>query len=213
MTVASGTDPRCALASLIYRTNCDTGSTVNGSLSKEPSLPRWFRVVIRDAGLLATLGVQMAAQCTFFKLSKQICEECLDILYGENTFYLCLDIGAEDDLKHSFTEQNRCRLRHLVVVVKSEIYPGKNGRLFQESVWATGFPNLKSLTIFIMQPIEAQERLTQEEEIAEWVEGISAYLQCSRKYIPETLQVLVVDDGDNGTTELVEKYLSPSGWL
>lgn len=54
------------------------------------------------------------------QLSKLICEECLDILYGENTFYLCINIGAERDLEFFFAEQNRRRLRHVVFVTGPE---------------------------------------------------------------------------------------------
>lgn len=151
------------------------------------------------------------------QLSKQISEECLNILYGENTFHVCLNDCGEHELECFFTEQNMRRVRHLFFVAESEIFPSRfNGRLIyspstpNESLWATILSNLRSLTIFVMLPTEAHEYPTLEEKIAEWVEWITPYLQCLGKYISKTSQVLIVDDGDRDATDLVEKHLSPS---
>lgn len=44
------------------------------------------------------------------RLSKQISEECLNILYGENTFRVSLKNGGERHLRDNFTEENRYRV-------------------------------------------------------------------------------------------------------
>lgn len=100
------------------------------------------------------------------QLSKQISEECLDILYGENIFHVSLKYGGQRDLRNSSTEQNRHRVRHLIFTAESLRFPpGSNGRLAydagrpDESLWATLLPNLKSLWVIVKQPTKEQKFL------------------------------------------------------
>lgn len=118
-------------------------------------------------------------------------------------------------------EKNRHRVRRLIFTAESHRFsPGSNGRLAYDagrpdkSSRATLLPNLKSLWIIVKQPTKEQEfpptLILEEEDIAEWTEGVSPHLRCLGKYIPETLQGVVDDGIREAARELVEKYLSPS---
>lgn len=88
------------------------------------------------------------------RLLKQITEECLDILYRENTFRLCLNGEGEWDMRKNFTEKNRRRMRYLIVTtnpagVSYEISTP------DDSLWASILPSLKALLIILEQLIRA----------------------------------------------------------
>ena len=55
---------------------------------------------------------------SIFLLSKQISEEALDILYGDNIFKLYLHGEGEVYLKKNFTEANRQRMRYLLLIAE-----------------------------------------------------------------------------------------------
>jgi hypothetical protein len=52
------------------------------------------------------------------RLSKQISEECLNILYGENIFHVDVNGGGEYSLRNNFTEENRRRMRYLIIIAQ-----------------------------------------------------------------------------------------------
>lgn len=146
------------------------------------------------------------------RLSKQITEECLDILYGENIFRLCLNGEGEGGMKRNFTEKNRFRMRYLIVTA-SPAGVSWGTSTPDESLWASILPSLKSLLLVAEQPIRAQgyyNAPTLREDIDKWIAWISPYLEIFGRHIPETLNVKVDDDGRRDTRGLVKKYLPPT---
>jgi hypothetical protein len=149
------------------------------------------------------------SRVNILRLSKQITEECLDILYGENTFRLCLNGGGEWAMRKNFTEKNRCRMRYLIVTanpagISYEISTP------DDSLWASILPSLKALLIILEQPIRAQEYYnapTLKQDIDKWLAWISPYLETFGHHIPKALDVIVDDDGRKDTRELVQAYL------
>lgn len=143
------------------------------------------------------------------RLSKQVTEECLGILYGENTFRLCLNGEGEWDMRENFTEKNRRRMRYLIITanpagVSYEISTPDH------SLWASILPNLKALLIIPEQPIRAQgyyNAPTLREDIDTWLAWISPYLETFGHHIPEELNVTVDDDCRKDTRELVQAFL------
>ncbi|RLL97958.1 hypothetical protein CFD26_106912 [Aspergillus turcosus] len=57
-----------------------------------------------------------SSRLNVLRLSKQISEECLNILYGENIFHANLNGGGEYSLRNDFTEENRHRMRYLIII-------------------------------------------------------------------------------------------------
>lgn len=143
------------------------------------------------------------------RLSKQIAEEDLDILYGQNTFRLSLNGEGEFCMREKFSEKNRRRMRKLIVTanpagISCEIStPDK-------SLWVSIVPSLKGLLLILEQPIEAQiysNAPTLRQDIDKWLSWISPYLETFGRYIPAALKVIVDDDGRKDTRELVQMYL------
>jgi hypothetical protein len=76
-------------------------------------------------------------------LSRQISEESLDILYGENIFVVNFNGNGETALQEDITERNRRRIRYVLVFMT-------NGSVFRQpnaSAWALFLPTLKVLQI------------------------------------------------------------------
>lgn len=155
---------------------------------------------------------QEYSRINILRLSKQITEECLDILYGENIFRLCLNGEGELGMKRNFTEMNRLRMRYLIVTANpAGVSYGTSTP--DEFLWASILSSLKSLLIVAEEPIRAQgyyNAPTLRQDIDEWMVWISPYLELFGRYIPETLNVAVDDDGRKYTRGLVQKHLPPT---
>ena len=92
---------------------------------------------------------------SIFLLSKQICEEALDVLYGENIFKLYLHREGEHFLKKNFTEANRQRMRYLLLIAKPRGISYGPGRMPDNALWSSILPTLEGLRIVAEQPVEA----------------------------------------------------------
>ncbi|KAE8371760.1 hypothetical protein BDV26DRAFT_298498 [Aspergillus bertholletiae] len=148
----------------------------------------------------------------FLRLSKQIAEECLDILYGENIFRLCLNGKGEYYMRNNFTEKNRHRMRYLIVTADPAGVSYERSTP-DDSLWATILPRLKCLLLIAEQPIQARryyDAPTLRQDIDTWLAWIRPYLESFGQHIPEPLSVTVDDDDRKETRELVQKYLPPS---
>ena len=87
-------------------------------------------------------------------LSKQISEECLDILYGENIFKLYLNGEGEVYLRKNFTEVNRRRMRYLLLIAQPMGVSYEPVRIPDNVLWASILPSLRVLRIVAVKGSE-----------------------------------------------------------
>jgi hypothetical protein len=150
---------------------------------------------------------------SIFRLSKQISEEALDILYGENMFKVCLNGGGELGLSNNFTQANRQRMRHLLLIAEPcgiNYWPGE---MPNDEIWSSILPKSKTLRIVARQPTEALYpiALTLEKKMDEWIEWFKHRLQCFAQHLSRETIVKVDIDGRTETGELLKECL-PYGY-
>lgn len=93
-------------------------------------------------------------RCKVLQLSKQISEECLAILYGENTFLVFCQEKGEYTLVSHITEANRRRIR--AVIIEQERNSQRcllNTASPARNFWKKILPNLRDLTISLEDPM------------------------------------------------------------
>lgn len=150
-----------------------------------------------------------------FLISKQISEESLNVLYGENTFNLSLSEDGERYLKKRFTESNRQRMRYLLLTaepVGASYGPEKTP---DHTLWSSILPQLKGVRIVAAQPHDDQTNESglpiPVRDIEEWVHWIRPFLQCFGRNLLKQTIVQIDHGGRLETRALVKKYF-PSGY-
>ena len=86
-------------------------------------------------------------------MSKQISEEALDVLYGENFFNLYLGSG-DYCFNECFTARNRERMRYLLLIAESGAHWLAQRGIEAGPLWRPILPNLKRLRIVAQQPVK-----------------------------------------------------------
>lgn len=143
-------------------------------------------------------------------LSKQISEEALDILYGENVFKMHLNGGGEAALKDNFTKANAQRMRYLLVVARPMGVSYGPEDIPDDALWSAILPHLKWLRIVAEQPLEAGHYYnapTLEQDLDHWFKWIRPFLVCFSQHLLGQTVVEVDDDGRTDTRKLVEECL------
>ncbi|EED12921.1 hypothetical protein TSTA_054320 [Talaromyces stipitatus ATCC 10500] len=89
------------------------------------------------------------------RVCKQISEECLQILYGNNQFSVrIVPGGGESDMRDVMTEQNMMRIRH--VKATAGLWPGYMTQTFfpflDDEFWEAMTPHLKSFVLEANEP-------------------------------------------------------------
>lgn len=90
---------------------------------------------------------------SIFLISKQLSEEALDILYGDNIFKLELHGEGGYYLKKNFTESNRQRMRYLLLTTQPICLLYQLRKAPDNGLWSSILPNLKELRIITEQPV------------------------------------------------------------
>lgn len=85
----------------------------------------------------------------FLVVCKQVTEESLDVLYGENRFEMDLARGAQGVLREAFTERNIQRIKDLHVIAYLSVPPPDRRVLPQPDYgfWAMVIPHLTSFVL------------------------------------------------------------------
>lgn len=151
---------------------------------------------------------------SIFLLSRQISEEALDILYGENIFILHLHGEGEYYLKENFTEANRQRIRYLLLTAQPMGVSYMLERMPDDALWSSILPQLKGLRIVAEQPVKISSDYwapSLEQQMERWVEWIMPFLQCIGQHMSKESVVQVDIDGQAETRELVKECL-PHGY-
>lgn len=149
---------------------------------------------------------------SIFLLSRQISEEALDILYGDNIFKLYLHGEGEYYLKKNFTEANGQRMRYLLLIAQPMDVSYEPEKMPDNALWSSILQKLRKLRIVAKQPIQASyyDAPTLEQEMDCWVKWIKPFLQCFGQHLSSETIVQVDGDGQAEISELVKECLPDS---
>ncbi|KAJ5129782.1 uncharacterized protein N7515_005821 [Penicillium bovifimosum] len=132
------------------------------------------------------------------QVCKQMTEECLDILYGENLFEIHLTSGGEVALRETFSKRNLQRIRNVVAISPS---PQSSERLNQPDLdlWDTLGPNLTMFKWVFRPDWEGKlfyDKPIPSEKLERWFEWMGCYMECFSEVMPTGANVeLRFDDG------------------
>jgi hypothetical protein len=134
---------------------------------------------------------------SIFLVCKQISNEALDVMYGENAFrhYLHADGGLR--LKRNFTDANRRRMRMLLLTAQ---HRGWIGKIIPDiAMWSSIIPTLNILRLVAEQPVQETylNAPPLEKSMESWFMFMRAFLNCFHHLLEGKL--LEVDF--NGKTE------------
>lgn len=149
-----------------------------------------------------------------FLVSKQISEEALDILYGENIFKLYLHGEGEYTLRENFTDRNRQRMKYLLIIAQPRGVSYTPDNTFDDTLWCSILPHLNGLRMILEQPLEAGHYYnapTLESEMDRWVNWIRPLLQCFGRHLLIQTEVQIDYDGRAETGALAKECL-PHGY-
>jgi hypothetical protein len=152
---------------------------------------------------------------SIFFVSRQISEEALDVLYGDNVFNVQLNADGENHLINNFTEANRRRMRRLLVTAEPRGSSYMPTMIPDNALWSSILPQLRWLRIVAAQPLETSfycGELTFEERLQRWINWLQPFLQCfSRNLLSQTI-VEIDDNGCIQTRTLIKECLLPKGY-
>lgn len=147
-------------------------------------------------------------------LSKQISEEALDVLYGNNIFKIDLHGEGEYVFKKNFSQANRQRMRYLLLTAQPGGVSYAPGKMPDNALWCSVLPQLKILRIVAEQPLEAgyyYNAPTLEQDMDCWINWIRPYLQCFGQHLSSQTSVKIDDDGRVETGAIIKECL-PGGY-
>ncbi|KAJ9601895.1 hypothetical protein H2200_013610 [Cladophialophora chaetospira] len=105
-------------------------------------------------------------------VSKQISEETIDLLYGENIFEVGLHGGGESVFQVNISKRNRRRMRRIIAVARppgSLVPPGWKP---DQVLWRSTLPNLTSSRLVALEPtadMDQSKIYTFDEEMDMWL--------------------------------------------
>lgn len=176
----------------------------------EGRTPSWMRVL---HGLLVSC--------------RQVREEALGLLYGENVFRIRQLEGEQRFLWEILPEEKIQRIRHIMVELRSDHWtwpsrPEKPDMFPNSALWDPIFPNLISVRILAQQPTEPQTSFAnmrwRHNHSKDCLPGIAmatrmwlAMIKPTLEYlgsriVPSTM-VMVDDNGSKEVGELLERFL------
>lgn len=147
---------------------------------------------------------------SLLQVSRQISDEALNVLYGDNVFKVILHGGGEYDLKTIFCEANKRRIRHIMLVLRPMGVSYSPNFRVDTAMWDTILPHLRTLWIVAEQPLEDDHYWnghTVMEKMKEWIEWLTPILECLAKTLSTKSTVLVDVDEREETGKLIQKYL------
>ncbi|KGO42841.1 hypothetical protein PEX1_083350 [Penicillium expansum] len=142
-------------------------------------------VSTRDPSLRDRFSNTTPLWTNILHVSKQMSNECLDILYGENLFEVYLDKGVEATLKKTFSKENIQRIRSILAIAPGPCF---SGELNPPDIpfWAMMIPNLKMFG-WVTEPDKRAEYLTSNftmmQGLEGWKEWMEAYLDCFGEFM------------------------------
>ncbi|KAJ5513652.1 hypothetical protein N7463_003204 [Penicillium fimorum] len=133
-------------------------------------------------------------------VSKQMSDECLSILYGDNLFEVYLNKGGEAMLKKTFSKENLQRIRFILAISPGPCFTGE---LNPPDIpfWAMIIPDLK-LFEWVTQPDKSAEQNMSDTMIKQglkgWMEWTDSYSDCFGEFLVAGLEFKMrFDKGDD----------------
>ncbi|EPE34680.1 hypothetical protein GLAREA_10374 [Glarea lozoyensis ATCC 20868] len=151
---------------------------------------------------------------TILLLSRQISEEALDVLYGDNIFKVQLNADGGNRLINNFTEANRRRMRRLLITAEPRGSSYMPRMIPNNALWSSILPQLRWLRIVAAQPVENSfycGELTIEGRLEHWINWLQPFLQCFSANLSSQTIVEMDDDGCIETGTLIKNCL-PKGY-
>jgi hypothetical protein len=178
-------------------------------LTIDVSVP-WFRSHSPDP------SHDYAENLHIFLVCRQMSDEALDVLYGENIFKIGLHANGEAWLRRNFSKVNRRRMRRVVVVARPMGVSYGPTTTPVMGLWRGVLEGLGTLRVVGEQPGRnggwyGKGDEEKEEIMEEWVEWLRPYLVCFAKGIGAGTVVEVDVDGKIETGDLVRECF-PKGY-
>jgi hypothetical protein len=144
-------------------------------------------------------------------VSRQLSEEALNVLYGENVFEFCLRSSIQT-IFSQFAPANRQRIRRLQLLASHGIpfyeSPLDLNRHVPPPILESLAPILASLTRLY---IVAEQPLGSERETQKWLTQLKFVLEYVNQYVSSRATIEVDDNNMEETSELVKKCF-PNGY-
>src|ERR1700743_2589662 len=93
---------------------------------------------------------------------------------AKNTFEV--ELHSELALRKNFSERNRRRMRHIVVVARPPGFRVPPGRKPDHALWSSALPSLKSLRLVALEPGAHLRIYPYEEQMDMWLLWINPFL-------------------------------------
>ncbi|KAL3420248.1 hypothetical protein PVAG01_08747 [Phlyctema vagabunda] len=145
---------------------------------------------------------------SIFLVCKQISDEALDVLYGENAFTHFIHVNGGRHLERNFPEANRRRMRMLLLVAQYRRRVHCNTP--DNPMWSSIIPNLRILRLVADQPKQETSWCfgLHKMKMEGWRTFMRAFLNCFRQHLPEGRLLEVDFNGDSETGELVRDCMA-----
>jgi hypothetical protein len=140
------------------------------------------------------------------QVSRQISEEALNVLYGDNLFLIDLWLARDWDLNTGFYEANWKRVRH-VMLLNRMIWQQPQPFTMATCIWDCVCPRLITLAIVGQQPLA---ELWSETTVDIWTNGFIVMLKCVSASLSPNAQVLADIDEAQAPDKLMAKHLTHS---
>lgn len=173
-------------------------------LAREPIDLR--SLVIKDEQTWPECKERTAILC----VSRQISEEALNVLYGENVFEIDIHHGNHNVVRN-FSLANQLRIRRLQVVIRPEGVSWVPSLRLDPTIWPRIFSNLTKLCIVAQQPLRLPRYFSDYDpciDMNHWLAGLKRALESIRQHISSGLLVEVDDDDREETSEVIMAYFS-----
>ena len=155
-------------------------------------------------------------------INKQISYECLDILYGKNSFQIEMHKTGAADLRANFTRENRERMRYITVAflgTEGATFPPGNS-IPDYDLWVDILPNLKELWLVLLQPYRPPplDMIRPGDEFwvsklwdrfDQYLDWLPPYFECFYALLPYETGINIMSDHDTSEVkEIAMEYLS-----
>ena len=148
------------------------------------------------------------------RVSKQVSDEALDVLYGENSYEIRLG-GGEDDQNHNFigrfAPSNQRRIRRLQLHVQPTGLWFRHPIEIDPRIWTPLLANATRIRIIAQQPV-LYTGYFDERKVREWLEWLQPVLEFINQHVSGTRSIVQVHDDDRVDTAKVMAACFPSGY-
>ena len=146
-----------------------------------------------------------------FLVSRQVSDEALNVFYGQNLFQLYLHAEGDILLQKNFSECNRKRIRHLLVVLQPPGFLIHSGWKPDHRIWSSILPNLKTFRFVAQEPLagaDFHDVLSYEQAMDMWLIWINPLLRCFGQHLQPSTTVHVDFDENEEIGGLIKDHFT-----